>query len=96
VTHRIHKTLRVTDRLWSIGDMVAILEAWEQKQQRGGSLAMNSDDPQNWRARAEEVRMVAGQVFNLESRRTLLEIADSYEHMAVRAEQRLRDAENSK
>jgi acetylornithine deacetylase/succinyl-diaminopimelate desuccinylase-like protein len=43
-----------------------------------------------------EVRMVAGQVLNLESGRTLLEIADSYEHMAVRAEQRLRDAENSK
>jgi hypothetical protein len=38
---RIHKTLRVTpamaagvtDRLWSIGDMVAVLEAWEQKRQ---------------------------------------------------------------
>ena len=36
---RIHKTLRVTpamaagvtDRLWSIGDMVAVLEAWEDR-----------------------------------------------------------------
>jgi hypothetical protein len=37
---RIHKTLRVTpamaagvtDRLWSIADMVAVLEAWEAEQ----------------------------------------------------------------
>jgi hypothetical protein len=28
----------VTDRLWSIGDMVAILEAWEQKQQEAAAL----------------------------------------------------------
>jgi hypothetical protein len=38
---RIHKTLRgtpamvavVTDRLWSIRDMVTVLEAWEARQQ---------------------------------------------------------------
>jgi hypothetical protein len=39
---RIHKTLRVnaamvadvTDKLWSIGDIVAILVTWEQRQQQ--------------------------------------------------------------
>jgi hypothetical protein len=39
---RIHKTLRttpamaanVTDRLWEIGDVVTVLEAWEASEQR--------------------------------------------------------------
>jgi hypothetical protein len=39
---RIHKTLwvtpamaaGVTKKLWSIGDMVAVLEAWEKRQQQ--------------------------------------------------------------
>ena len=43
---RIHKTLRatpamaagVTDRLWSVGDIVAVLEKWERQQQMKRAL----------------------------------------------------------
>jgi hypothetical protein len=56
---------------------------------------MNTDDPEYWRARAEETRKVAEQISNLESKRTMLEIAASFEHIADRAEQRRRDAEKS-
>ncbi len=46
---RIHKTLRttpamaakVTDRLWEIGDVVDVLEAWEASQQKEGGLEAN-------------------------------------------------------
>jgi hypothetical protein len=54
-----------------------------------------ADDSEYWRTRAEEFRMVAGQISDLEAKRALLEIADSYEHMAVRAEQRLRDGDRT-
>jgi hypothetical protein len=41
---RIHKTLRVTpamaagvtDRLWSISDIVTVLEAWEEHSEKQG------------------------------------------------------------
>ena len=57
---------------------------------------MTRDDPKYWRIRAEETRMLAEQMSSLESQRAMLEIADSYEHQAVRAEQRLCDHEKSK
>jgi hypothetical protein len=56
---------------------------------------MNNDDPRYWRIRAEETRVIAEQISNLESKRTLLEIATGYERLAERAERRLRDSKKS-
>jgi predicted Rossmann-fold nucleotide-binding protein len=47
------------------------------------------DDPKHWRARAEEIRTLAEDMNDLESRRTMLRIADDYEKLAKRAEQRV-------
>ncbi len=41
-----------------------------------------------WRDRAEETRTKAAEMRDPESRRVLLYIADSYDHLAARAEER--------
>jgi hypothetical protein len=61
-----------------------------------GGLAMTNnlrDDPKHWLDRAERARVHAEQIFDPESKRTMLGIAASYESLARRAEQRLRDSE---
>jgi hypothetical protein len=50
------------------------------------------NDPEHWRKRAEEARAVADDITDPDSRRMMLGIADDYEKLAKRAEQRLRDA----
>ncbi len=47
-----------------------------------------SDDPAHWRSRAANARAMADQMRNPEARRTMLEIAVSYDLLAERAEQR--------
>ena len=54
------------------------------------------DNPKHWRARAEDSRRHAEQLTDRESKWTMLEIAEGYETLARRAEQRLRAAINSK
>jgi hypothetical protein len=44
--------------------------------------------PEYWRKRAEEVRTIALDMFDPRARETLLRIADDYESLAKRAEQR--------
>jgi hypothetical protein len=44
------------------------------------------DDPEHWRGRAEEARMIAGTMKDGDSRRILLEIAVGYERMAEQAD----------
>jgi hypothetical protein len=60
-----------------------------------GGLAMTNnlrDDPQHWFDRAEKARVHAEQMSDPESKRTMLGIAASYESLARRADQRLRDS----
>jgi hypothetical protein len=64
-----------------------------------GGLTMTNnlrDDPKHWRDRAEKARVHAEQMSDPESKRTMLGIAESYERLARRADQRLRDSEKSK
>ena len=40
------------------------------------------DDPEHWRARAEEARILARQEKNTKTKESLLRIADDYERLA--------------
>jgi len=48
------------------------------------------DDPAHWRDRAVEARALADQMSDELSRNTMLKIADDYERLAERAEERRR------
>jgi len=45
------------------------------------------DDPAHWRRRAAESRSIAEQLDDPVQKKTMLEIAESYERLAVRVEQ---------
>ena len=49
---------------------------------------MNLNDPEYWRSRAEEARAVAVQMTDPHTRAIMLSIAQDYENLAERAEQR--------
>src|SRR5262245_30307438 len=57
---------------------------------RGSVVLFN--DPKHWRERAEEARANAEQISNPEARRKMYEIAESYDRLAQRAEERLAHA----
>ncbi len=46
------------------------------------------NNPEHWRKRAEEMRVLAEQMADEQSRITMLRIASDYERLATRAEQR--------
>jgi hypothetical protein len=46
------------------------------------------DDAQHWRDRAEEARVQAADMRDPQARRQMLVIADGYDHLAQRAEER--------
>jgi hypothetical protein len=46
------------------------------------------NEPDHWRARAEEARVLANQMNDSESRDAMLRIAEDYERLAKRAEDR--------
>jgi hypothetical protein len=50
-------------------------------------------DPQYWRDRAKKVRADADRATDPRAKRMLLGVAESYDRLAERIEQRLRDAE---
>ena len=49
------------------------------------------DNPEHRRQRATEMRSHAENVLDLSAKATMLDIADQYEKLALRAEQRLRN-----
>lgn len=49
------------------------------------------DDPKHWLDRAKTARAHAEQISDPELKRTMLDIAESYETLARRAEQRVRE-----
>jgi hypothetical protein len=51
------------------------------------------DDPQHWRLRAEEARTCAELIGDPPSKSAMLEIANQYEQIAARAEERMGEAE---
>jgi hypothetical protein len=77
-----------------------ILEARGQTRRwRRGGLAMTrkmSDDPKRWREQAEKARRHAEQVSSPEIKQMMLELKLNYEHLARRAEKRLRKSRTSK
>ena len=50
---------------------------------------LHINDPKHWRERAEEARVHAEQMADPEAKQTMLKIAEDYEKLAERAEQRL-------
>jgi hypothetical protein len=48
------------------------------------------DNPEYWRARAEDTRTIADALTNKESKQIMLEIVKDYECLAARAEERLK------
>jgi hypothetical protein len=58
-------------------------------------MGLTHHTPEYWRARAEEVRAVSGSMHDAAQRRILVEIAQGYDRLAQRAEDRQRrDAED--
>ena len=57
--------------------------------------APHFNDPEHWHSRAEEARILAKQLSDESSKRTMLRIADDYDHLAVRAALRLSDEANT-
>ncbi len=47
------------------------------------------NDPEHWRGRAEEARTIAEDIHDPEAKRMMLAIAEGYEQLAKRAEDRL-------
>ena len=46
------------------------------------------NEPEHWRARAKEARFLANEMDDSESKDAMLRIAEDYEHLAQRAEDR--------
>jgi hypothetical protein len=55
-------------------------------------MAMFPNDPQRWRDRADEIRSLASETNDQESRRIMLRIANDYELLAQRAGRPPQDA----
>ena len=52
--------------------------------------ASSINDPEHWRARAEEMRRLAEDINDAATKEMMLRIARDYENLAVRAEERSR------
>ena len=55
-------------------------------------MTLNISDPEYWRSRAKEARAIAVQMADPHTKAVMLGIAQDYEKLAVRAEQRASDA----
>jgi hypothetical protein len=82
--------------LWAIsktaGSMSNILWAVPKT---AGSMSNILDDPQHWRARADEMRQLANLASDITAKETILRIAYDYAQLAWYAEDRLKKDKNS-
>ena len=53
-------------------------------------MTVSFHQPEHWRQRAKEMRTLARDMHDLVARASMLDIADQYERLALRAEERLR------
>jgi hypothetical protein len=58
------------------------------QQTEAGMVSHFINEPDHWRARAEEARVLANQMNDSESKDAMLRIAEDYERLAKRAEDR--------
>jgi len=81
------------------GDLTSLREGTSKPwPQEAGAFSFQSDamadhlinDPNHWRERAKEARVHAEQIADPESKKMMLRIAEDYEKLALRAEQRQR------
>jgi hypothetical protein len=63
--------------------------------EKRGSMSNILDDPQHWRARAEEMRQLANLVSDITTKETILRIAHDCAQLARYAEDRLKRDKNS-
>ena len=54
------------------------------------------NNPAHWHLRAQEARLLAAQLEDPEAKAATLKIAEEYDRLAVRATQRMADAESKK
>jgi hypothetical protein len=62
---------------------------------KGAFVPRTFDDPEHWRDRAKEARAHAEQMTDREAKQTMLGIAEDYEKLARRAEERLKSSPQS-
>jgi hypothetical protein len=62
---------------------------WSGRQ--GLIMAASFDNPEHWRNRATEMLALANEVLDPVAKCSLLQAAEQYDHLAIRAEERLRN-----
>jgi len=95
---------QITKRLWEIGDIVDVLEAWEAARQHDAVAAWREaltsvsliNDPKHWRDRAKEARAIADEMKDPDAKQMMLGIARDYVRLAERAEARAKGSPQSK
>ena len=56
-------------------------------------ISPHFNNPEHWRDRAEEARVLANRMVHPRNREVMLQVAEDYDQLAVRAAQRLLDEE---
>jgi hypothetical protein len=64
----------------------------EKPPREGGVVPVPIHDPEHWRKRAEDMRTLADQMNDKDSKQMMLGIAEDYEKLAKRAEERLKSS----
>jgi hypothetical protein len=66
-----------------------VVDKWTRRAQYSGmAYQSHLDDPHHWRCRANEVRALANQVGSLPAKDQLLRVAEEYDYLAKKADER--------